>query len=426
MEVTKNQAPLMPPASFATLPRELLLDIMSRLIDLRSMYHLTLALPAAYRLFHDVGPELLDEALEAGKDTTMESCQGLLIRLVAMIRSTTASNVRLAPDVETFRRFYFRQKDRTPSLRATLDAPGAKCSARDVLLLARRVSCLAADCFDFFYDGWSQIRPQHLVDQNVSYQLLPGGGFQPRPWRSQFEGYDYQPDLGPPSPSADEARTIHAALWHIQIVHELQRAAAESRLPWPETDLAHALSSCPFVPKPYMAETMRSMLLYFRASATLERAPGPEAQGPSSPHRLPRLVRPAPWPAQQHAIPAGTSPTPPGIGKRVHHLTAAVHSPFRTLPAHVLAPIGLAIWDVERLVGAELMPAPYGTSPPRPLTPSPNGQLPVLGVTNAQSLFTWRSLLRPEDLVYIIDRQEQELRDGRYDEACRRSLMSSD
>ncbi|KFA55737.1 hypothetical protein S40293_10088 [Stachybotrys chartarum IBT 40293] len=213
--------------------------------DLQSLDHLLLALPCALRLFHDEGPRILEGVLNhAVKAESMAEQVTETMRLVSLVQSP-ASLAVAAAGLNAFKDAYIHNdtvklkpnlpSTKAPPLPVIFSNPAPGFSARKLLLLSRRITSLAFDCFDFFYDQWKQATPQHLANPRDSYR----DGRPRLPWRKSFQGCPYKFDPGGP-PYWIEMQHILDGLWNVQLIYELNNTAKEARLPWPAADVALA------------------------------------------------------------------------------------------------------------------------------------------------------------------------------------------
>ncbi|KEY73908.1 hypothetical protein S7711_10199 [Stachybotrys chartarum IBT 7711] len=374
--------------------------------DLQSLDRLLLALPCALRLFHDEGPRILEGVLNhAVKAESMAEQVTETMRLVSLVQSPASLAVDAA-GLDAFKDEYIHNdtvklkpnppSTKAPPLPVIFSNPAPGFSARKLLLLSRRITSLAYDCFDFFHDQWKQATPQHLANPRDSYR----DGRPRLPWRKSFQGCPYEFDPGGP-PYWIEMQHILDGLWNVQLTYELNNAAKEARLPWPAADVALAGTLDPSTLfRLDRLEAVVSVLFFLSQTKDAHSVFRQLSRGFSdSPLQLPR-------PSARHW------PETTNLRKGPLHdcggysfVCAQIHSndfisPFRDISFSAFRPLGLGLWSQSRLITGELVSQPLDV-------PGPPRAIVLLSPSN--KLFTWRSLLRREDIDAHVAQLEAEV-----------------
>ncbi|KFA81994.1 hypothetical protein S40288_10355 [Stachybotrys chartarum IBT 40288] len=327
------------------------------------------------------------------------------MRLVSLVQSPASLAVDAA-GLDAFKDEYIHNdtvklKSNPPSTKAPplpviFSNPAPGFSARSLLLLSRRITSLAYDCFDFFHDQWKQATPQHLANPRDSYR----DGRPRLPWRKSFQGCPYEFDPGGP-PYWIEMQHILDGLWNVQLTYELNNAAKEARLPWPAADVALAGTLDPSTLfRLDRLEAVVSVLFFLSQTKDAHSVFRQLSRGFSdSPLQLPR-------PSARHW------PETTNLRKGPLHdcggysfVCAQIHSndfisPFRDISFSAFRPLGLGLWSQSRLITGELVSQPLDV-------PGPPRAIVLLSPSN--KLFTWRSLLRREDIDAHVARLEAEV-----------------
>ncbi|KAJ6786118.1 hypothetical protein PWT90_02474 [Aphanocladium album] len=213
--------------SLETLPYELLLHVLCNLPDLTTLDSVLRASPAAYRLF-DSGAcavEIFECVLSDG--CVYDHIQ-VLMRQIALLRSgsrpfppgyTEYTSWTVAPGIASFRRQVIEESLRHSSRQKASAAGFAPkrlhrdtepCILRSILVTARRLTVISLDCIEFYLTGLAQLTSE-TDDQTSLVAALPTG------W-------------------SEEQRCLRA-LWRLQLIFEVKRAARRGTLGWSKKDL---------------------------------------------------------------------------------------------------------------------------------------------------------------------------------------------
>ncbi|ATY61105.1 F-box cyclin [Cordyceps militaris] len=218
--------------AFEKLPYELLLHILSDVPDLTTLDSLLRASPAAYRLF-DHGTCAVDvfERVLAGGSCACDHVQ-VLMRQTALLRCgarpfppgyTEYTPWPVAPGIASFRRQVIEESLRHGSRQKASPAGFAPkrldraaveaCVVRSILVTARRLTMLALDCLDAYLEELAR---------------MTGGGGD--------DAGDDERSRPPPPLWSEEQRCVRA-LWRLQLIFDLKRAARRGTLGWCKKDL---------------------------------------------------------------------------------------------------------------------------------------------------------------------------------------------
>ncbi|KAM5354662.1 hypothetical protein ACJ41O_001309 [Fusarium nematophilum] len=237
---------------FATLPPELIAPILAELPDLRDLYAITLSSPYVFHFMSSrLGIDVLQTILQRPSfpDIRLASWIPYLLGLVALVRQSPSS---LGDGVASFIATYIMPTvnqnqlgEQVPELRCCPPDSLPKIRLRDVmkgephaftpremLFLVWRIDKLAAACFNFFLHRMKDTRPQHLVDKTFSLSRLP---WDRRPDGRSW-GESYAIDVGGEA-SWYEMQRLTLGFWTLQLCYELSNAASEGRLKWSDTDV---------------------------------------------------------------------------------------------------------------------------------------------------------------------------------------------
>ncbi|KAK2020523.1 hypothetical protein LX32DRAFT_669148 [Colletotrichum zoysiae] len=405
-----------PDFSLDMLPREILILILAELPDVRALYQLIRASPAACRLYTAVGAEVLERVLARSVPPQIHE----LIRLAVAVSTSTPTSP-IAPSFAAFLDRHIRpaadDHDYFPSSPPLGQVCGGEKELRRVLLVARRIACLTPICIAGYRERCLSITPSHRTE-------CGGGSSQgaaSKPWKERFEGTPYRPqDVGPPT-WIEEQRVVRG-LWRLQVFHELKTALSEDRTGWPEEDRQRAADVTPedlFDGWRQQLEELLTVVDFVRERMTKPgegfairdrdmRLPNPPAgddddAAPSWPVlRQPPLVDA--WPGWARRLNA-----PAAAWAFFSHLHTNPRSPIRGVEFWPFRRLGLAIWGREKLAKLELT--------------NPAGLAASKGPLRSRKdvEFTWRSLLPGEYLV----RLEQGLEED-WQNAGRRTLSNHD
>lgn len=243
-----------------------------------------------------------------------------------------------------------------------------------MLLLARQVSYLTTNCFDFFLQKWKSIRPRHLGNSQESY--WKGWPIDPDPWDKPFECHEYEPSCERPLTRV-EASHIELALWGLQLAMQIKGAAIQQCFPWTVDDVGVMNAADLIHPagRQIEWEGIASAEYYVQHQAF---------EHQTSQLRLPAIkISGSPWPGIPDEL--GTRP---GFGQYiVRSLTTNLDSTIRDGGMGPFRPWGIGIWCNERLSDFELC-----------IDPKTDSRLPNDGTHNSDWLsadiyFMWKSFV---------------------------------
>ncbi|KAJ3954088.1 hypothetical protein N0V92_009426 [Colletotrichum tropicale] len=185
------------------LPVEILEQILFSITDLRSLYHLVVALSAASRVFGSAkaGPKALDHVL--GESMAPEVIT--LVSLVSLVRTASLEHPP-AP-------LAYLLRGQSPQL------------VRGVLLTARRICCLTWACLEYYRSQWKSVTPCHLENGPFAW------GAREKAWRQNPQGRPYTPQPLSPPCWMEEQRVMRG-FWRLQLLLDLKLAISEDRLDW--------------------------------------------------------------------------------------------------------------------------------------------------------------------------------------------------
>lgn len=213
--------------SFETLPYELLLQVLCNLPDLTTLDSVLRASPASYRLFDTdaCAVEIFECVLSDG--CVCDHIQ-VLMRQVALLRSgsrsfppgyTEYTSWPVAPGIASFRRQIIEESLRHSSRQKAsnagfapkrLDRDIEPYILRGILVTARRLTVTSLKCIDFYLDALAQLTSEKQDETALASALPPG-------W-------------------SEEQRCLRA-LWRLQLIFDLKRAARRGTLGWSKKDL---------------------------------------------------------------------------------------------------------------------------------------------------------------------------------------------
>ncbi|KXH59342.1 hypothetical protein CSAL01_09147 [Colletotrichum salicis] len=204
-------------ANLDGLPPEILEQIIFSVTDLRSIYHIVAASPAASRVFESsqVGPKALDNV----SSVSMSPDVVQLIRLVSLVRASTSEYLS-APSLQDFVERYTKCQGRSDSSVSSV-APDLATSlrlqsphlVRGILLTARRICCLTWACLEYYRSQWPSVTPAHLESP-----FRWGVGYE-KPWRQNPRGTLYEPQPIGPACWMEEQRVMRG-FWRVQLLFE--------------------------------------------------------------------------------------------------------------------------------------------------------------------------------------------------------------
>ncbi|KAK2051687.1 hypothetical protein LY76DRAFT_673941 [Colletotrichum caudatum] len=384
-----------PNSSLDMLPREILILILAELPDVRALYQLIRASPAACRLYTAVGAEVLERVLARSVPPQIHE----LTRLARAISASTPTSP-IAPSFTAFLDQHIRpaadDDEYFPSSPPLGRVRGGEKELRRVLSIARRIACLTPICIAAYRERCLSITPSHKTERGG-----PPQGSASKPWTDRFEGAPYRPqDVGPPT-WIEEQRVVRG-LWRLQVFHELKTALSEGRTGWPDEDKQRAAGMTPedlfdgWRPQLEELLTVADFVRGYTAGPGVEegfavrdrdmRLPNPPAGDDEAPS-WPVLCQPPPtdaWPGWARRLNA-----PAAAWAFFSYLHASPRSPIRGVEFWPFRRLGLAVWGREKLARLELT-NPAGSAASRG---------PLRGREDVE--FTWRSLLPGEYLVRL-------------------------
>ncbi len=215
--------------SLEALPYELLLQVLCNLPDLTTLDSLLRASPASYRLL-DHGTCAVEVFECILSDGCLCDHVQVVMRQVALLRSGTRpfppgyteyTPWPVAPGVASFRRQVIEESLRHSSRQKAspagcapkrLDRDTAPCIVRGLLVTARRLTLVSLDCLGFYLDALA-----HMTNESDYSHASASVSALPPQW-------------------SEEQRCLRA-LWRLQLVFDLKRAARRGTLGWSRKDL---------------------------------------------------------------------------------------------------------------------------------------------------------------------------------------------
>ncbi|KAF3066281.1 hypothetical protein CFAM422_009274 [Trichoderma lentiforme] len=434
------------PASLELLAPEILLQIVTQLPGLDTLWNLMRASPQTWRLF-DQYALLITEGILSGPNSVLSSRMTELVRGVILLRSGVLP-FRDMQDVQDG--FMLRQLtwkvhpelrvSISPELLATSSVPVT--TLRSVVATAYHLSSLAQACLESCLARIRDpsFRPMHAFDPSPRY-LGPythngQADDDAKPEDRIFVGTAVQVvDAGEPS-WIEEMRALRA-MWVIQFVGELQRLVGDrsGTIGWPEEDVKmlsnmDAVDLANKCTDMYPAEEINTARLYLKARGDttvndmyyrLPRAPSATISARRTmtspkPKEKALIVYGFRRDNQIHALTKG-SPVPedgepmlnrastwgqterdmasssPGVSFFRRYLTAGKQimvSPLNGVKFDSFRPMGLAFWDLWRMYLLGLMG-------------SQSGEWTVNGKRYMPYFFylAWESILPPEEVASV-------------------------
>ncbi|EXF81946.1 hypothetical protein CFIO01_02654 [Colletotrichum fioriniae PJ7] len=374
------------------LPAEVFEQIILSITDLRSIYNLVVASPAASRVFvsSQVGPEALDSIFSGSMSPDVVA----LICLVSLARTATSDHApasSLQDFVEMYTKCLGRSDSSRPSVAMALDLATSLRGqspqlVRGILLTARRICCLTWACLEHYRNQWSLVSPAHL-ESPFRY----GTGYE-KPWRQNPRGKLYKPKPIGPACWMEEQR-IMRGFWRLQLLFELNLAISEKRLNWSlEDSNRHVATDILFQGWTWQREeflTVVDFVDHVQGSPVLSsdsrRLPAPPKsydcaekwQDPA----LPGVID-SRWSREEIS-----RLQPPTWTFYITRLVKNAFSPIRGVPFWPYRRLGLAIWEEEKLEALEICISYNEPGDSR------RGDRPT---SMCDQVFTWRSLLSPE------------------------------
>ncbi|KAF4848015.1 hypothetical protein CGCSCA4_v005293 [Colletotrichum siamense] len=371
------------------LPVEILEQILFSITDLRSLYHLVVASPAASRVFGsaEAGPKALDHVF--GESMAPEVIT--LVSLVSLIR-TASLEYPPAPSVQDFVEKYTQcHKDRDPSLISAAPSLAHLLRGqpphliRGVLLTARRICCLTWACLEYYRSQWASVTPCHLENGPFAW------GARDKAWRENPQGRPYTPQPLSPPCWMEEQRVMRG-FWRLQLLLDLKLATSADRLDWALKNSDEGLSpDVLFAGWTWQKEeflTVVDFVDHIQGGSILSQRsrslPAPSQTYASSRSwqdpAYPGVVDPR-WPRE-----VLSKDQPPCWMIYIVKLLKHPYSPIRGVPFWPYRQLGLAIWQQDKLEALELSFTSYAS---RGIgRPTSRGDI----------VFTWRSLLS-QDLI---------------------------
>ncbi|TEA15182.1 hypothetical protein C8034_v002404 [Colletotrichum sidae] len=396
----------MPASSLESLPPELLNEIFSYITDPRTLYHLLVASPASSRLFEysQSGPQALDDVLS--HSMAPQICA--MVRGVALVRTANPENRRVA-SLKAFVEQYASPRAvkptcplAAPPLAQTLQHQPERTS-RCILLTVRRIHHLTSACLEHYRERCLSINPSRAVDPKIRW----GEGGE-KAWRQDFPGVPYQPAPMAPPTWVEEQRVMRG-FWRLQLLCDAERAIAERRLDWDFGEAGKRVLLPELVCRNFgqkdELDTVFDYVCHLQqnpASATNSTL----LPAPPEGHRCR-------WPEQaQPEAPLDSVMGPVHMFGR-SSLAGVFYSsllglfgesPVRGVPFRPFRELGLAIWEVEKLVVLGLW------EPPLDYKGVVRDYMLAMW-SNGDKLFRWRSLLSPGDLAEVwVKNEERERR----------------
>jgi hypothetical protein len=438
---------------FNSLPTELLLNIFYQLSDLVSVDSLIHASATAYRAFNANHPaDIIDHVLCHGyrrnQNTRIPVESGathlhirLMINLMAHIRTLEAPFMPLAKLLEEAGRLRTSERARAgqfeyfrtirPDILCPEHLPAgiSPTLVRSLLATARHIEWMTLDCLNFYLERFRAARPSRPIDTKrgfrrrattyrKSYDLDPWG---PGPVCQPFEVQD----IG--SPLWNEQQRVARAFWRIQLIGDMRKLAASGRLQgpphnWPLSDIA-AMERLQATDLDEFKEPVELSYIDLRATQPMEIAYNTwvrlyipreyqetlsvleymqEVHGQSWPDQIPAPSHTSlnrPWPVPEHRPGddrwlVGPSPGYKWFGRGNRNMPSRDFGSYRRL--------GFAFWSLERMQG-------HGLLPPGPWFGRHDPAFPYQHSDRARHRYhyTWRSLIREEDLVSLRCKEEE-------------------
>lgn len=214
--------------SLQSLPAEAIVGILDSIDEPQSLAAFLQASPTAFRLFASDGGKVLDGLFSRTLAPPVEQ----LIRSVAALRSCPSA-IFQAPEesstsIHSFLHRYIGQMpdeatDRFASLPLAQSCQENSGVPYGIVTTLHKVTLLAQAAAAYFRKTLVEANPQHLVNTKDNYAA------HTNPWRCRWQGHSYEVRFGPLR--WIEHLRLSRALWRLQLLDDLQRAAALNRMP---------------------------------------------------------------------------------------------------------------------------------------------------------------------------------------------------
>ncbi|TDZ35494.1 hypothetical protein C8035_v009168 [Colletotrichum spinosum] len=354
------------PLQFEQLPTEVLVDILASICDIHCLWSLLLASPASHRVFNRYSEEIFWPAIS---DSIVPSQTQEVVSFILLLRAGAFRTTKLDDIIRKI-------KDREAGIvlgkseELGYDFPTADTSKRPslgdkrrILSLAAQVHCLSRSCIDHCLNQLAVARAEKRAD---------------------WTGADDQIRR----PSWVEEQRVVRAVWRIQLVFELKRAARSGLVLCARDDAADELNIQDF----YDSSTSNLKAAHHEVMTAAEYLD--HVHGTARPAAS-REGLPAPtWPLYNFSPSSLRMPTTGALRRSsmvlptdglwiVDSMSRGAHSPIKFAGFGPYRALGFAIWDRHRLADMGLA--------------SPPGQGRVTGLGSYFSY--WLRLLSADDVV---------------------------
>lgn len=379
-------------SSFNSLPAEILVEILKSIHDLPSTLHLLHACPKASSVFTRNALHIFPALIH-----TLPPEIQRIVNTIACLSSNGTPYTSLHALVEAH---LHRSQESLP-----LDKKPLSSKLRRILVLSCHVQHLAHQCLRVMNSRCMKMNMLHLESPNTDVVLnanpfMCGNFPRDNTHITSQKGKVYYPaDSGPPS-WVEQQRT-YRALWLLQLFHELQAAAQESRLEWSDEEIYAILN---IDPVRFWSPLERFVLEQFRTVKECLDDLYPD----SLPSKLPRYRGSINyhWPNQVPSEPDNAGRSPCGDSPDDLQVCSAGHIiatncllsyarviSTKEMPYHPFRYYGTAIWDRRRLVALGLDSI---------VTHAPTNKFTRLSNT----IYTWGSLLTKKDTDRLAEQDE--------------------
>lgn len=417
------------PPSFESLPTEVVIDVLSLVPDLPSLHHLLVSSPKAFRTFHAFGPGIFENVVQ---QSVIDDSLFTMSR-IALVRRSTAANCS-ETDLQSFIESYVQHRvnsrdegviyesQQSDAILATklsfnnLLRPESEASsgfsAREFLILARRVATLAHECLSDAYEHCLAAKPSQPGKEIEDCGIYT--------WCDRFESVPFTPkDHGPPS--WIEMQRMMRGFWRLQLLNEIKSALCSGRLGWPNGNPDANTIEERYIE--HLGEVWGDgkeellMAMDFVKGRTVEAKDMVDGNGERLSSEVKRHCTRLPTPRvstgkDSRLWPNGTEQPPiSGLWKEhmnydapgyrvAREITWSREEPYHGVPMREYRRLGFTIWDWERLRALGLVKEPG--------TPQQGPIFDAFGL--ALLIHTWRSFLDDDALERANENAKREFR----------------
>ncbi|RDW68672.1 hypothetical protein BP5796_09329 [Coleophoma crateriformis] len=328
---------------FDKIPRDTLLLIVAALPDLPTLFNLSQSCSAVTRLIDECGAYIIEDVM---RDSLRPEIQDI-IRVIVQLRSSS-------PSVEDFNELSTIEQAGCAPIPATASSK----ALHGILLSVDRIHHLSQCCLQHMIDRCMNMRPSHLADPNFAWSRehrtrpWEGGGFS----KADIEGTEEKGIMEFCDPLIHETEEIMTA-W--EFIHDSANAGLFQALPF--------ASATP------QRLALRSTNRKFHDTVSTSE---PVFENPMEDG----------WYEGAYSLGCGA----PGVSFGFGRLKNDMVSPLRYTTFKPFRKFGFAIWDRKRMFTLELLNPPYSV---------------MLRNYDGELYFTWKSILSPDELAEIENRQ---------------------